>query len=84
MPAANAEAAVEKQLARIRFDRLKARAGKGRWTGPAEILEDNRRTISGSFKMDNGWAFDDYQRTRELLADWIVKLDKPTASKRRP
>ena len=37
--AMQARAAVERQLARLRFDKLKARAGKGRWTEPWRTLD---------------------------------------------
>ena len=69
------KAAVAKQLSTVRFDRLKATAGKGRWTGSKGHLEDGTQTISGQFKMDNGWTFADYDRLRRLLADSIVELD---------
>ena len=52
------------------------RAGKGRWTGPSEVLDDGTRTVSGRFKMPNGWTFDDYDRTRRLVADAIAELDR--------
>lgn len=77
------EKAIEEQLARIRFDRLKAVAGKGRWTGSQGFLEDGTQTISGQFKMDNGWSFHDYDKTRRLLADAIMELNAFAASERR-
>ncbi|HUT89206.1 MAG TPA: glycoside hydrolase domain-containing protein [Thermoguttaceae bacterium] len=74
--AAKAEAAVREQLGRVRFDKLMARAGKGRWTGPTDVLDDGTRTVSGQFKMPNGWTFADYDRTRRLVADAILELDR--------
>jgi len=74
--AIRAEAAVRKQLARLRFGQLRARAAKGRWTGPTETREDGGQTVSGEFKMDNGWSFADYDATRRLMADAIAELDQ--------
>lgn len=72
--ARKAKAAVQAQLARHRFDRLKARAGKGRWTGPTLALPDGSRAVTGAFKMDNGWSFADYDAMRTLLADAIAEI----------
>ena len=47
-----------------------------RWTGPTEVPEDGTRTLSGQFKITHGWTFDDYDRTRRLLADAILELDR--------
>ena len=71
-----AEAAVEKQLARLRFVQLRARAAKGRWTGPTETREDGGQTVSGEFRMGNGWSFADCDATRGLTADAIAELDQ--------
>jgi hypothetical protein len=68
------EAAVGSRLALIRFDRLQATAGKGRWTGPAAYSEDGAPTVSGRFKMDNGWTFADYEAFRALLAEAVAEL----------
>ena len=72
--ARRAKAAVEQQLARLTFDKLMARAGKGRWTQPALTLDDGTRAVTGAFKMPNGWAFADYDATRKLIADAIVEM----------
>jgi len=80
--AAKAEGALREQLGRVGFDKLMARAGKGRWTGPTDVLDDGTRTVAGRFKMPNGWTFADYDRTRRLLADAISELDR--VAKTRP
>ena len=82
--ARKAKAAVERQLARLSFDRLKARAGKGRWTEPWRTLDDGTLAVSGAFKMDNGWAFADYDATRRILADAIVEMAPHQAKGKQP
>ena len=42
--------------------------------GPTDVLDDGTRTVSGRFKIPNGWTFDDYDHTRKLLADSIAAL----------
>jgi len=82
--AMQARAAAERQLARLRFDKLKARAGKGRWTEPWRTLDDGTLAVSGAFKMDNGWTFADYDLTRRLLADAIVDMAPQPPQGKRP
>ncbi len=67
---------VKSCLARIRFEKLMATAGKGHFTGPTDVRDDGVTTVSGSFKMDNGWTFADYGKLRRLLADAVVQLAK--------
>ena len=69
------EASVRSRLTLIRFDRLQATAGKGRWAGPTAYSDDGMPTVSGQFKMDNGWTFADYDAFETLVADTIVELD---------
>ncbi len=71
------EASAGEQLAKIRFDQLLATAGKGRWTDGVRLLEDGRRVVTGRLKMRNGWAFEDYDRFRRLLAEGLVELSGP-------
>ena len=65
---------VQAQLARIRFDPLMATAAKGHFTGPTVVGDDGVTTVSGAFKMDNGWSFADYAGLRRILADAVVQL----------
>lgn len=73
--AERAVAQYEAQLGRIHFTDLRtAPAVQGEWTVPRRVSEDGRMMVGGEYRMPNGWDFADYDATRRLLADWILRL----------
>jgi len=65
---------VSDRLTRIDFTNVVGSAAQGGWTGPNEVDENGQRTVSGEYKLDNAWSFEDYDRLRLEIAEWIVRL----------
>ncbi|MGD8240596.1 MAG: hypothetical protein PVH68_18720, partial [Armatimonadota bacterium] len=65
----------ERQLSKITYTAMRTELPyQGEWTVPKRFDDEGRPLVSGNFKIPNGWTFDDYDKTRRLLADWIVRL----------
>ncbi len=75
--AEEAQSEYREQLSRLYFTDLRtAPAVQGEWTVPKRTDEQGRPRVGGEYKMPNGWSFADYDRTRRLLADWILRLER--------
>ncbi len=71
---AEAEAFVAKLRAQTDFRGHEGSACQGDWTGRKEFSAAGDKTVSGSYKMANGWSFADYDAAREKIAGFIVQL----------
>ena len=70
-----AVAEYEQQLSKITYLDMRTELPyQGEWTVPKHYDDAGRPRVSGHFKIPNGWTFDDYDKTRRLLADWIIRL----------
>ena len=70
-----AVAEYEAKLATISFTDLRTEmAIQGEWTVPKAPNAEGLPCVGGEYRMPNGWDPADYDRTRRMLADWIVKL----------
>lgn len=75
--AEQAMAEYEQQLSRMNYTAMRTELPyQGDWTVPKHFDENGYPLVGGHFKIPNGWAFDDYDRTRRLLADWISRLNR--------
>ena len=59
---------------RTDFRAHEGRACQGDWTGPKTIRDSGERAVSGSYKMANGWTFEDYDTARRRIARYITLL----------
>lgn len=70
----SAERDIRERLARIDFNGCTGSACQGGWTGDKGRLPTGERFVSGSYKMQNGLSFADYDDIRQAIAEWIIKL----------
>ena len=71
---AQAERYVAKLRAQTDFRGHEGSACQGDWTGRKEFSTTGEKTVSGSYKMANGWSFEDYDTARTKIAQFIVEL----------
>ena len=74
--AAEAKRYIESLRAKTDFRAHEGSACQGDWTGPKRIAGTGEKTVSGSYKMANGWTFEDYDAARSKIADLIVRLER--------
>ncbi len=72
--AAEARKEVFGLLEAIDFRGSTGRACQGEWTGEKGVLDNGTKFVSGTYEMKNGLTFEDYDRIRRILAEWIVRL----------
>jgi len=72
------------ELARIDFRGSCGRAAQGDWTGLKTWSDEGVQLVSGDWKMANGLSFEDYDRLRRRVADWIQEVGPPTEKPRTP
>jgi len=51
-------------------------ACQGDWTGRKTIAPTGEKIVSGSYKMANGWSFEDYDAARRRIARYIIELQR--------
>lgn len=64
---AEAEAFAEKLRKRTDFRGHEGSACQGDWTGRKEFAATGEKVVSGSYKMANGWRFEDYDAARATI-----------------
>ena len=74
--AAEAEAYVKSLRAKTDFRAHEGSACQGDWTGRKWISDDGEKLVSGSYKMANGWTFDDFGAARARIANLIVQIQR--------
>jgi hypothetical protein len=65
-------------LSKLRFDTIdtKRNLSLGQWEGE-QTLDDGTTVLTGTFKIPNGFAMDDYDRLRQLVCNSILALHTP-------
>jgi hypothetical protein len=74
-------AELDRLLSRISFAKFEGRPRQGKWSEPKREMPGGEASVSGTYKMENGWdSFDDYDKARRLAADWTLRLQSLLAS----